>query len=58
MAQLAESAPFPLVAQLRDSQAYVLLAALGKGIFDYASEQVRNHQQDWKPLLRWIKHSH
>jgi chromosome partitioning protein len=43
------------VAQLRDSQAYVLLAALGKGIFDYHSEQVRSHQDDWKPLLRWIK---
>ncbi|TAL95288.1 MAG: ParA family protein [Rhodanobacter sp.] len=55
IAQLAEQSPFPIVAQLRDSQAYVLLAALGKGIFDYHSEQVRNHQQDWKPLLRWIK---
>ncbi len=55
---LAESAPFPVVAQLRDSQAYVLLSALGKGIFDYQSEQVRNHQQDWKPLLRWIKRQH
>ncbi len=55
VAQLAEESPFPVVAQLRDSQAYVLLAALGKGIFDYQSEQVRSHQQDWKPLLRWIK---
>ena len=53
--ELADTAPFPVVAQLRDSQAYVLLSALGKGIFDYQSEQVRNHQQDWKPLLRWIK---
>src|SRR5574337_118758 len=53
--QLAEQSPFPVVAQLRDSQAYVLLAALGKGIFDYHSEQVRSHQEDWKPLLRWIK---
>lgn len=53
--ELEEAAPFPVVAQLRDSQAYVLLTALGKGIFDYQSEQVRNHQQDWKPLLRWIK---
>lgn len=53
--QLAAESPFPVVAQLRDSQAYVLLAALGKGIFDYQSEQVRSHQQDWKPLLRWIK---
>ncbi len=55
IAELTERAPFPLVAQLRDSQAYVLLSALGKGIFDYQSEQVRNHQQDWKPLLRWTK---
>ena len=55
VAMLAEQSPFPVVAQLRDSQAYVLLAGLGKGIFDYQSEQVRSHQQDWKPLLRWIK---
>jgi chromosome partitioning protein len=53
--ELGEAAPFPLVAQLRDSQAYVLLTALGKGIFDYSSQQVVNHQQDWKPLLRWMK---
>jgi chromosome partitioning protein len=53
--QLAGQSPFPVVAQLRDSQAYVLLAGLGKGIFDYPSEQVRSHQEDWKPLLRWIK---
>ncbi|MEO8747823.1 MAG: ParA family protein [Rhodanobacter sp.] len=53
--ELSGSAPFPVVAQLRDSQAYVLLSALGKGIFDYQSEQVRSHQEDWKPLLRWIK---
>lgn len=58
LAQLAEESPFPLVAQLRDSQAYVLLTALGKGIFDYQSEQVRNQQQDWLTLLRWIKRHH
>ena len=55
IAELSENAPFPVVAQLRDSQAYVLLSGLGKGIFDYQSEQVRSHQQDWKALLRWIK---
>ena len=55
LTRLAEESPFPIAAQLRDSQAYVLLSALGKGIFDYQSEQVRNHQQDWKALLRWIK---
>jgi chromosome partitioning protein len=58
VAQLAEQSPFPIAAQLRDSQAYVLLSGLGKGIFDYQSEQVRNHQQDWKALLRWIKRQH
>lgn len=47
--------PFPLVATLRDTQAYVLMTALGKSIFDYHSEIVRSHQQDWEKLLRWLK---
>jgi chromosome partitioning protein len=55
LTELAEQSPFPVAAQLRDSQAYVLLSALGKGIFDYQSENVRSHQEDWKALLRWIK---
>lgn len=50
-----KSLPFPVVAQLRDSQGYVMLAGLGKSIFDYGSEQVRSHQDDWAPLLRWLK---
>ncbi|HNV79449.1 MAG TPA: ParA family protein, partial [Thermomonas sp.] len=47
--------PFPLVAQLRDSQAYVVLTGLGKSLFDYHSAQVRDHQADWQPLLHWLK---
>lgn len=47
--------PFPLVAQIRDSQGYVLMSALGKSIFDYSSEAIRSHQQDWEKLLRWLK---
>jgi chromosome partitioning protein len=47
--------PYPLVAQLRDTQAYVLLAGLGKGLYDYHSEQVRSHQADWAPLFKWLK---
>ena len=58
LTQLAEASPFPVIAELRDSQAYVLLTALGKGIFDYHSEQVRSQQQDWAPLLRWLKRHH
>jgi len=29
--------------------------ALGKSIFDYHSENVRSHQEDWAKLLRWLK---
>ena len=47
--------PFPLVAELRDTQGYVLANALGKSIFDYHSELVRSHQEDWVKLLRWLK---
>ena len=46
--------PFPLVAQLRDSQAYVVLTGLGKSLFDYHSAQVREHRADWAPLLKWL----
>lgn len=47
--------PYPLVAQLRDTQAYALLTGLGKSLFDYHSEQVRSHQDDWTPLFSWLK---
>ena len=47
--------PYPLVAQLRDSQAYVVTTALGKSLFDYHSAQVREHQGDWTPLLKWLR---
>ena len=47
--------PYPLVAELRDTQAYVLMAGLGRSLFDYNSQQVREHQADWEPLLKWIR---
>lgn len=47
--------PYPVVAQLRDSQAYVLLTGLGRSLFDYQSQQVREHQADWQPLLKWLR---
>jgi chromosome partitioning protein len=52
---LLRSWPYPLVAELRDTQAYVLMAGLGRSLFDYQSQQVREHQADWTPLLRWLK---
>lgn len=47
--------PYPVVATLRDTQAYVVMAGLGRSLFDYRSAQVRDHQGDWEPLLKWIK---
>ena len=49
--------PYPVVAQLRDSQAYAVMVGLGKSLFDYHSANVRDHQADWQPLLRWAKKS-
>ena len=48
--------PHPaVVAELRDSQGYVLMAGIGRSLFDYHSEQIRSHQDDWAPLLKWLK---
>ena len=47
--------PYPVVAQLRDTQAYVMLVGLGRSLFDYQSQQVREHQADWQGLLKWLK---
>lgn len=47
--------PFPLVAEVRDTQGYVLAHAVGRGLFDYQAGSVRTHQEDWRPLLRWIE---
>ena len=47
--------PYPVVGELRDTQAYVLMVALGKSLFDYHSEQIRNHQADWVSIIKWIK---
>ncbi len=53
--ELLKQWPYPVVAELRDSQAYVMLVGLGRSLFDYHSQQVRDHQQDWAPLLKWMK---
>lgn len=50
-----KSWPYPVVGELRDTQAYVLMVALGKSVFDYHSEQIRGHQADWSSIFRWLK---
>ena len=54
MQMLAEW-PYPVVTQLRDTQAYVVLVGLGRSLFDYHSAQVREHQADWEPLFQWLE---
>ncbi|HEL2980352.1 TPA: ParA family protein [Stenotrophomonas maltophilia] len=53
--QMLAEWPYPVVAQLRDSQSYVVMTGLGRSLFDYRSAQVREHQADWEPLLSWLK---
>lgn len=53
--EMLKTWPYPVVAQLRDTQAYVVLAGLGRSLFDYRSAQVREHQADWDPLLKWVR---
>jgi chromosome partitioning protein len=55
--ELLRAWPYPVVGQLRDSQAYVVMTGLGKSLFDYHSAQVRDHQSDWQPLLKWLRKS-
>ena len=52
--QMLAQWPYEVVAQLRDSQSYVVMVGLGRSLFDYHSAQVREHQQDWEPLLKWL----
>ena len=53
--ELLRQWPYPVVAELRDSQAYVMLVGLGRSLFDYHSQNVREHQDDWAPLLKWLR---
>ena len=53
--QMLADWPYEVVAQLRDSQSYVVMVGLGRSLFDYRSAQVREHQNDWEPLLKWLK---
>lgn len=52
--QMLAQWPYEVVTQLRDSQSYVVMVGLGRSLFDYHSAQVRDHQQDWDPLLNWL----
>jgi chromosome partitioning protein len=50
-----EAMPAPLVARIRDTTAYPLAASMGKSLFDYDAQSVRERQADWAGLLRWLR---
>lgn len=50
----AGTLPFPLIASLRDTQAYVLAGSMGRGVFDYHGASVSACHDDWTSLLTWL----
>ncbi|PIV35281.1 MAG: CMP-binding protein [Lysobacterales bacterium CG02_land_8_20_14_3_00_62_12] len=46
--------PFPLLTCLRDSQAYVYAAALGRGLFDFPGAALADARAEWQPVLAWL----
>jgi chromosome partitioning protein len=52
--QMLSQWPYEVVAKLRDTQSYVVMVGMGRSLFDYHSAQVREHQQDWDPLFKWL----
>lgn len=51
----AADTPFPLLGALRDSQAFVLAGALGRGLFDYPGAAVASYRDDFAPVLEWLR---
>lgn len=50
----SDELPFPLLTSLRDTQAYVLAGALGRGVFDYQSAALAPCRDEWQPVLDWL----
>jgi chromosome partitioning protein len=46
--------PFPLISSVRDTQAYVLAGALGRGVFDYHNAALAPCRDEWQPILNWL----
>ncbi len=54
LAEHCAGLPFPLLAQLRDSQAYVLAGLLGRGLFDSSFVRMTAAREDWQHLFEWL----
>lgn len=54
LGELAADLPFPLISSLRDTQAYVLAGALGRGVMDYSGAALAPCREEWAPILDWL----
>ncbi len=56
LSRFVAAAGLPVAGYLRDTQAYVHLAAHGLTVFDVQSPQVAQDRETWKPLVQWVLH--
>jgi chromosome partitioning protein len=54
LARFLSTLDIPLVATLRDSQAYVRAVGLGLGLAEMKPYQVSEDLAEWQPLLEWL----
>jgi chromosome partitioning protein len=54
LARFLHSLDIPIVATLRDSQAYVRAVGLGLGLAEMKPYQVSDDLAEWRPLLEWL----
>ena len=52
--EFTRTLPLPLVADLRDTQNYVHLAARGLTLWDVTPSRVERDLAQWQPLIDWI----
>ena len=49
-----ENLQIPVIATLRDSQAYIRSAEIGQGVFEMKPNSVREDLEQWLPLVGWL----
>ena len=52
-----ENLGLPLIARLRDTQAYIQLLPRGLGVFDLPAARTQKDRDQWQPLVNWIQDS-
>jgi chromosome partitioning protein len=56
LGRFVAAAGLPVAGYLRDTQAYVHLAAHGLTVFDLQSAQMAQDRETWRPLVDWVVH--